>query len=263
MWCIIVLLFIITLLLLPMNSIFKTIKINYELKDEANKTYIYYSSNNEIIGVANYNISNNKYERIKEVFQYLTEKSNSVSEKYQTNLNLNSKLVSYEVVSNDIFLEVNEHFFDIENSKALLVLTQINHSYKELGFNDIYLKFNGKILDDFFAIPTYNGIKNMATNVVYLASNTDTKTVKVIYINSDNTKTFVNYIINNNVNNVDFILKQLTQFTKEEYNLELRVVSYVLKDNYVVFNFISDEMDEKLIKEIFDQNFKNAIYDFN
>ena len=56
----------------------KNIKIDYELEKERVKTYVYYVADKEVVGVPIYDISSNKYTQIKEVFMYLTQKSNYV-----------------------------------------------------------------------------------------------------------------------------------------------------------------------------------------
>jgi hypothetical protein len=75
------LLFTIVLFLLPVNIFKSNIKINYELETEKIGVYVYYAVNNEVVGVPIYDISSNKYTQIKEVYMYLTEKSNYVDEK--------------------------------------------------------------------------------------------------------------------------------------------------------------------------------------
>ena len=72
------LLFIAVMLLLPVNVFKKNIKIDYELEKERVKTYVYYVADKEVVGVPIYDISSNKYTQIKEVFMYLTQKSNYV-----------------------------------------------------------------------------------------------------------------------------------------------------------------------------------------
>lgn len=262
MICVISLLFVIVLLLLPVNIFKNKIDITYELEKEKNITYVYYVEGIEVVGVPIYNLSSNKYTQIKEVFMYLTTKSNSVNEKYETYLNLNTKLVSYEVLNDSIYLEVDDSFFKIKEEKTNLILGQILYTYQELGFKNIYLKHNGNILSQVNSIPTYNGINNLAINVLYKANSTNTKTVKVIYSYKDNSKGFINYIINSDIDNLEFITNDLIEFINLEYDFNVRLISVNKSNNYIKLKLKITDEEKEITKKIINENLKNVIYDF-
>ena len=111
--------------------------------------YVYYVKDNKVIGVPIEKKNNDKYELIDLTFKYLTEKSNSVSIDYNTYLNLNAKLSSYEIRGSDIYLEVSDNFFKINNKDILFALAQVLYSYKELGFRDVYITKDKKIISTF------------------------------------------------------------------------------------------------------------------
>lgn len=262
MICVISLLFVIVLLLLPVNIFKNKIDITYELEKEKNITYVYYVEGIEVVGVPIYNLSSNKYTQIKEVFMYLTTKSNSINEKYETYLNLNTKLVSYEVLNDSIYLEVDDSFFKIKEEKTNLILGQILYTYQELGFKNIYLKHNGNILSQVNSIPTYNGINNLAINVLYKANSTNTKTVKVIYSYKDNSKGFINYIINSDIDNLEFITNDLIEFINLEYDFNVRLISVNKSNNYINLKLKITDEEKEITKKIINENLKNVIYDF-
>ena len=255
-------LFVIVLFLLPTNIFKNKIEITYELEKEKNITYVYYGLEGEIVGVPIYDISSNKYTQIKEVFMYLTTKSNYINEKYETYLNLNAKLVSYEVLNDDIYLEIDNSFFKIDNNNTNLVLGQILYTYQELGFKNIYLKHNGNILSQVNSIPTYNGINNLAINVLYKANSTNTKTVKVIYSYKDNSKGFINYIINSDIENSLFITNELIEFINLEYDYNVSLISLKRVNNYIDLKLKILDNEKEITKKIINENLKNVIYDF-
>lgn len=262
MFGVISLLMAVVLFLLPNNLFGNRIKINYELEKEKEAIFIYYVVENEIIGVPIYNISTDKYTQIKEVFMYLTEKSNGVNEKYETYVNLNTKLISYDVIHDSIFLEINDSFFVMDEEDTNYTLGQILYTYQDLGFKNIFLKYEGKIVEQVNSIPIYNGINNLAINISYKANSINTKTVKVIYCYKDYSKSFINYIINSNEDNMSFILEELIQFINDEYEYNVSLISYKNTNNYLNLSLKINESEEKIVKKIINENINNVIYNF-
>ena len=144
---IILILITLVILLLPKDIITKKNEIFYEVITEDELIYVYYVKDKKVIGVPLRKSNVDKYEQINLTFKYLTEKSNSVSSLYDTYLNLNSKLVSYEIRGDDIYLEVSDNFFDVDKKDIIFILAQVLYSYKELGYSEVYITKDRKILD--------------------------------------------------------------------------------------------------------------------
>ena len=155
---IIFILFLLVILLIPKDFKNKDNEIYYEVINEKEVFYVYYIKDNKVIGVPIERLNNDKYELIDLTFKYLTEKSNSVDIYYNTYLNLNAKLSSYEIRGADIYLEVSDNFFKIDNEDILFALAQVLYSYKELGFSDVYITKDKKIISNMNNVVMYDGI---------------------------------------------------------------------------------------------------------
>ena len=118
-------------------------ELSYEYLEETAKITVYYVSDNKIIGVEMKKVSTNKYEAIEEVFLYLTANANSSN--YSSYLNLSTRLVSYEIRRDTIYLNVSNDFFRVDEENVNLLLAQILYSYQELGYKEVYLKSDDKI----------------------------------------------------------------------------------------------------------------------
>ena len=248
--------------LLPINIFNTKYPIDYELEKADEVNYIYFIEDNDVIGVPIYNLSENKYTKIKEVFLYLTEKSNSVDVKYNTYLNLNTKLISYEIKKDDLFLELSGDFFKMEKEVSLFALAQILYTYKELGFQNVFLKNNGEVIKQVSGYVTYNGITTLPVNLVMASTSTNTKTIKIKYNFKDNTKSFINYVTNYDTNEVSFVLEKLIEFVNLEYQTSIKLINVNSSKNYlkITLELKSDEVE--IIKKIINENFGNPIYDF-
>jgi hypothetical protein len=119
----------IVILLLPKDIITKKYEIEYEVIESKKTSYIYYLEHDMVVGVPVELNEDNKFKLIELVFKYLTEKSNSVDPIYHTCLKLNSKLLSYEIRNDDIYLEVTNNFFEINDEDALYALAQVLYTY--------------------------------------------------------------------------------------------------------------------------------------
>ena len=139
-------LFTIIIILVPKDFIPKDREIEYEIIEEDNKYFVYFINNNHLVGIPLIEKEMDKYDMIFEVYKYLTEKSNAIMEEYYTCLNLNSKLITYEILGNNIILNVTENFLHIKEEKLYLAIAQLKYSYKEIGYKDVMIKINGQII---------------------------------------------------------------------------------------------------------------------
>lgn len=237
------------ILLLPLDIITKNNEIDYELIKEAEPTYVYYVSNNQIVGVPIKFDEKNKYELIDAVFKHLTEKSNSVARQYHTKVNLNSKLLSYELRKDDIYLEVTDNFFEIDEEDILFALAQILYTYKELGFDEVYVTNNGKIISQMGDVVMVDGLNELPVNLDVSTTSYDAKIVKITYYYADNSKTFINHIINQNEDELSFTLNKLINFLNKEYKTNVELHSFTKDPYYLTVNLKCAEKDSHIIKQ--------------
>ena len=247
-------LFLLIILLLPKDIIPKKIEIDYEVIKQDTPVYIYYVKNENIIGYPIHIEEKNKFKLINIVFTYLTEKSNSVSKEYHSELNLSSKLLSYDIRNNDIYLEVSDDFYKIKDEDTILALAQVLYTYKELGYDEVYLTKDGKIKSQMADVILYDGIKELAVNIDMKNTSSSTKTVRITYYYKDKTKGFINHIINKNEDEISFKLKKLIEFVNKEYKLDVKLVNIIKTDEFLNINLTCSSNDTMILKELLIKN---------
>lgn len=254
MFCTLFILTSLVILLLPKDIMTKKQEIDYEILEEKAPLYVYYVNNNKIYGVPIECREENKYKLIELAFKYLTEKSNSVDEIYYTCLNLNTKLVSYEVRKNDIYLEVTNNFLEIKEGNVLFALAQVLYSYKELGFDEVYITNNGKIIEQMANVILYDGLDELPVNLDVSTLSHNTKTVKIVYYYKNQTKSFVNHIINFNEDELAFTLKKIIDFVNKEHNTDIKLIQFQKTAQFLTVDLSCKEEDEVIIKKILMNN---------
>ena len=240
------------IILLPKDNITKKYEIEYEMIDYKEYIYVYYVDNGKLIGIPIEVTNNDKFILIETVFKYLTEKSNSVI--YETYLEVNSKLTSYEIRGDNIYLEVNDIFLDLKDKKTLLGLSQILYSYKELGYKEVFILNDGKIIEQMHNVVLYHGLNELPVNLLNNTTSINTKVIKITYYYKNNTKSFVNYIVDYNEDESTVVLSKLIEFINSEYNINLKLIDFN-KYNYVMSLRLScEEKDVLIVKKIISDN---------
>ena len=242
------------ILLIPKDIITKEYKIEYELLELKKHVYVYYVSDDRLIGVPIYTDESDKYKLISIVFQYLTEKSNSVEQEFNTFMNLNAKLLSYEIRNNDIYLEVNDSILNIKKENTLLGLSQLLYTYKELGYQEVYIVNNGVILEQMSNVILYNGLNELPVNLISNTSSINSKTIKITYYYKDNKKSFMNYIVNFKDDEVEFTLNKLVEFVNKEYQSNIKLISFAKDNKDMNIKLSGSDKELKLIKSLVAKN---------
>ena len=251
---IIFILFLLVILLIPKDFKNKDNEIYYEVINEKEVFYVYYVKDNKVIGVPIEKKNNDKYELIDLTFKYLTEKSNSVGIYYDTYLNLNAELSSYEIRGADIYLEVSDNFFKIDNKDILFALAQVLYSYKELGFSDVYITKDKKIISNMDNVVMYDGIDELNVNLDIISTKYETKNVKIIYYFEDNSKLFINHIIDFHEDEVTFKMKKIIEFINKEYKTEITLNNYKMTKYTITVDLNCKEKDIEIIKKLLSDN---------
>ena len=251
---IIFILFLLVILLIPKDFKNKDNEIYYEVINEKEVFYVYYIKDNKVIGVPIERLNNDKYELIDLTFKYLTEKSNSVGIYYDTYLNLNAELSSYEIRGADIYLEVSDNFFKIDNRDILFALAQVLYSYKELGFSDVYITKDKKIISNMDNVVMYDGIDELNVNLDIISTKYETKNVKIIYYYEDDSKLFINHIIDFHEDEVTFKMKKIIEFINKEYKTEITLNNYKMTKYTITVDLNCKEKDIEIIKKLLSDN---------
>ena len=260
---IILILFLLVIILIPKDFKSKDNEIYYEVIDEKEVFYVYYVKDNKVIGVPIERVNNDKYELIDLTFKYLTEKSNSVSIDYNTYLNLNAKLSSYEIRGADIYLEVSDNFFKIDDEDILFALAQVLYSYKELGFRDVYITKDKKIISNMNNVVMYDGIDELNVNLDIISTKYETKNVKIIYYFEDDSKLFINHIIDFHEDEVTFKMKKIIEFINKEYKTEITLNNYKMTKYTITVDLNCKEKDIEIIKELLSDNLVPIVVDLD
>lgn len=254
MFFVILILTTILILLIPKDIMPDKDEIYYEVISEKDFFYVYYVKDKKVIGVPIEKKNNDKYELIDLTFKYLTEKSNSVGINYDTYLNLSAKLSSYEIRGSDIYLEVSDNFFKIDNEDILFALAQVLYSYKELGFSDVYITKDKKIISNMNNVVMYDGIDELNVNLDIISTKYETKNVKIIYYFEDNSKLFINHIIDSNEDEVTFKMKKLIEFINKEYKTDITLNNYKITKYTLTVDLNCKEKDIEIIKKLLSDN---------
>ena len=231
-------------------------EISYELIQNDSYKYVYYVKDDELIGVPIKMENMSKYELIEVYFEYLSSKSNSVSKEYHTKLVLSSTLLSYEIKNTDLYLEVSDNFFDISSEDITYAIAQIVYSYQEIGYEEIFLIHNKEVVKEMGDIILYNGVSEVAINIQTIATSINRKKVKISYYYKNNTKTFINYFINENQDETTFKLNKIIEFLNTEYMTNITLDNYFKTDDELIIGITCQESDIKLIEKLLFNNFE-------
>lgn len=232
------------------------ITINYELIKEDEVMYVYYIHEEKVIGYPIKTNEKNKFTLIDLAFKYLTEKANSIDEEYYSMLNFNAKLLSYSIRNDSIYLDVNEAFFDIKEDTAINVLSQVLYTYKELGYQKVYVLKNGLIINQIEEVILTNGMEELAVNLDMSNTTKDTKIIKITYQYKDKSKGFINHIVNKSEDEVSFKLNKLVNFINKEYDCNVKLLSYKRVNLDIIVYLSSNDKDIEIIKKMLVQNLK-------
>ena len=253
-FCTILILSSIVILLLPKDIIPKSYEIEYGIIETKKTFYIFYLEKDMIVGVPIEIQEDNKFKLIELVFKYLTEKSNSVNPIYHTCLKLNAKLLSYEIRDDDIYLEVTSDFFKIDDDDALYALAQVLYTYKELGFTEVFITQNNQVIKQMADVILYDGLTELPVNLDISSSSTNVKTIKIEYYYKNQTKSFINHVINANLDETKYIVDKLISFANKEYNTNITLIN--LKKNKYSINveLQCNDKDSTILKELLIKN---------
>ena len=244
----------IVILLLPKDIIPKSYEIEYGMIGTKRTSYIYYLEKDMVIGVPVEIQEDNKFKLIELVFKYLTEKSNSVNPMYHTCLKLNSKLLSFEIRDDDIYLEVTSDFFEIDDDDALYALAQVLYTYKELGFTEVFITQDNQVIKQMADVILYDGLTELPVNLDISTSSSQTKTIKIEYYYKNQTKSFINHIINANQDETKYIVEKLINFVNKEYNTHITLINLEKNKYSIKVELQCNNEDSIIIKELLLKN---------
>lgn len=122
---------------------------------------IYYYDNEKLVYIE---YSFNDIIEVDHLFDLLTNKSNSIKQDYDTKLIITTKLIDYEVVDNNLVLNVDEEFLRFEVESSYQILSQLRNTFSNLGYEYLFIKVNNESLDFIGNINISNGI--LLTNIV-------------------------------------------------------------------------------------------------
>lgn len=249
----IVLLVFISLSLLPRK---KEIKINYELIKNENKIVIYYVYDDKLFGVPILSYSD-KYQMIEDAFSLLTNKSNMAPLGYNSKLIPSSKLESYEIFNNDLFLDFSNDFYRAKKEDINLVLGQIYYTYLELGYDNVYIVEDGVLVDFIYDAYIANGIgKKLMVNLDIQTPLPASKTISVFYLYPNNTITFTKYLVDENTDEFEFIINKLIKFINKRYGYNIVLDEFKVIDGKMYLTLSNGKADKDILEQFLLINFE-------
>ncbi len=96
--------------------------------------------------------------KVDDIFNLLTNKSNSIKEDYDTKLVTSTKLIDYEIESNIITINLSEEFMRFKEDNCFEIYSQLQHSFSNIGFTNLIIKVENIKLDNIGFINISNGI---------------------------------------------------------------------------------------------------------
>lgn len=129
-------------------------EIVYE-KIEQNTHDVYYYENNKLVFVT---VSFDGVIEVNELFDLLTNKSNSIKEEYDTKLTTSTILLDYEINDLEIILNVSSDFLRINESDCYEIFVQLKNTFSNLGFNKLSIKVENELISKIGYIDISAGI---------------------------------------------------------------------------------------------------------
>lgn len=252
-----VLLCIFVIIIFHDHKQYPKVDIVYLPYGETDGTCIYYiTQENRVIGVPVELVSTNVYEKIEEVFQYLTSQSNSVGVAYHTALVPSTYLKTYKVKDKTVTLNVSDDFYRYNKKEIERLLAQILYSYREIGFETVKLEINNVLVEQLENVLLSNGIPDCPTvNIIYETKNTqEAQIVRVKYAYPNGSKIIFHYVIDKAIDKTQFMIEKTIQFLVEEYSTNLQFEQYVFRnDSYTLYfkEAVPNEYESKVFREVF------------
>ena len=133
-------------------------------------------------------------------------------------------------------------------------VAQVLYTYKDLGYSEIYITKELKVVNNMADVILNNGLDELAVNINVESNTYETKNVKIIYYYQDNSKTFTNHIINASEDELTFKLKKIIEFINKEYKSNISLVSYQRSKYFLTVDLECDEEDVVIIKKLIKDN---------
>lgn len=227
--------------------------LSYEYLEEKETVIIYYIDNEQIIGINMPKTSSNKFMLIEEVFAYLTSKANTSS--YASYVNLSTKLISYEIRNDFIYLNLTNDFYRIDDSKVDLALAQILYTYKNLRYEKVFIKVDDVLVEQVGNCNLANGIlDNLNINYEVVSKTMENKTIRIDYLFQNKNKLFINYLVDKDTDEERFKLVKIIDFINFEYKTDLKLIGFEKTDFKITVMLEGDKKSFKVLKELLTKN---------
>ena len=227
--------------------------LTYEYLEEKETVIIYYIDNEQVIGINMPKTSLNKFTLIEEVFEYLTSKANTTY--YASYVNLSTKLISYEIRNDAIYLNLTNDFYRIDDSKVDLALAQILYTYKNLSYEKVFIKVEDFLVEQVGNCNISNGIlDNLNINYEVVSKTMENKTIRIDYLLQNKNKLFINYLVDKDTDEVSFKVEKIIEFINHEYQTNLKLNSFDKTDFKITIMLDGDTKSFEVLNELLTKN---------
>lgn len=94
-----------------------------------------------------------------ELFDLLSNQSNSIKEDYDTKIITSTKLLSYEVVNEELHINLSDDFLRYNEEECFLIYNQLRNTFSNLGYTSLKIKVDDNYLEFIGYINITNGIE--------------------------------------------------------------------------------------------------------
>ncbi len=232
--------------------IYKKTKINnvpisYVLENNnQQKVCAFYVNDNKVYGVFLPQKSDNQYDLINEVYEYMTTNKNYAPAGYKSYLSNSSKLLYYKILNDTLTIHVDSNFMYYEKGKEEYIVSCLYESYKLLGYSKLNIEIEGYSLETFGNVLLNGKYETLVNNKVIDLVNS--KAIRVYRYIKENILSFDNYYTKNE-DQVLFIVNKILEPTKNKVPFEENKLNEILvKDDEIEIYFENEILGKSLLE---------------
>lgn len=186
-----------------------SVDVRYILEDTTeNYVTVYYVNERRLYGVKMKRDSDNNYELLEEVINYLTINSNYAPPNYYSALANSMRLIDYKIKDKEITMNFNSDFYLYKANHEAFVLAALYETLFEIGYETIYIEVNGEQVNQ---LGNYllNGDYAYLVNLT-VEDTVDVEVIKIYRYLDDCMTTFDIYFTNTNDKIEEIIIRTIS-----------------------------------------------------
>ena len=138
----------------------------------------------------------------------------------------------------------------------IYALAQILYSYKELGYEEVYIVNNGQVIPQIADVVTIDGLTELPVNLEINSSGFERKNIKINYYFKNGTKLFINHIVGKDEDEVKYKVDKIINFVNKEYNIDVELVKVEKLNDRIIISVSCSDKNVDTLKNIIMKNLK-------